>query len=116
MGKFKKDKTRVHERQRPIIKERFFKWETIDNLAREFWYNNHYLKKWLNWRATTIYIAEDWVRWRRCSICRVYRIEEWNFPWHWWKYKAALCRYCDRRKKKKQKYYFKKYMRRVENN
>lgn len=103
MAKFKKEKTRVHERQRPIIKERFFNKESVDSLALEYWYNKHYLKKWLDWRATTIYIAKNWVRWRRCSICRFYRIEEENFSWHWWKYKAALCKYCDNRKKSNKK-------------
>lgn len=102
MWKIKKNKTVINSRHKPIIKKKFFSWESRENLAVEFWYDFYILKKWLAWKATTIYVDEKWIRWRRCSICRVYREEENNFPGHWWKYKAALCNYCDKIKKKNQ--------------
>jgi len=97
----KRNKTKVHERNRKEIREAYFNWESSDSIAKRYWYDKNAMKKYLNSRATKVYIDPKWEEWRRCSICNVYRLRE-NFFQSTAKYKTAHCRFCDSLKKKNQ--------------
>lgn len=97
---YKTDKVVIYTAHKNKIKEMFFQNTAIAIIAEKFWYTVHTIEKYVQSRATKIYTDKYNVIWRRCSICEIYRLEEfYNSNWRT-KYLEAQCVICSKIKHK----------------
>ena len=98
----KTDKTKINWRYIAVIKQEYFNWMKAPEISKKYWYNINCIIKYLKSKATKTYIDSKWVRWRRCSICIVYKKEsEYSTNYDKKKdrrYLASHCKVCDCRR------------------
>ena len=92
----KKNKTKVTQLYKPKIKKLYFEWVSNEKLAIKFWFTINTILKYVNSSATKTYIDSKWIRHRRCSICKIYRLEN-TYILNCNSYYKSECRICHNR-------------------
>lgn len=110
------------------IKKDFFEGKSILEIAKKYTYDYQLMEKFLSGSSTKNYTDEKWRKWRRCSVCKVYRDAHDDYYVHG-NFLLCRCKNCSKlmarnwaikerargkngqRKKRKIKYYIKNYWR-----
>jgi len=97
---YKTNKTAIHYKSILKIKKAYFYWVTSDKIAEKYWYNKGFLRTYLASKATKNFTDSKWNKWRRCSVCEIYRsVDEYYKSWKSW-YLQSSCIRCEKVKKK----------------
>ena len=101
LGSYKIDKKKIGQKHSILIKKNFFSWKNAMDISKKFGYEYIVIKNFVGGRATKNYVDKDWVKWRRCRICKAYKKLEWNYLAGWKNkdvtkiYYKSECNYCN---------------------
>ena len=91
---FRVNKTNISSRHRKVAKKMYFENLSTATIAEKLWYKHSVIEKFVASRATKVYYDWNNVARRRCTICKVYRLEEYYNSNGLTKYLQSECKIC----------------------